>query len=346
MVQSHSTLTAIFFYTLLSLTISGCSNEPSSQSTTQRSTSPVTVETATVQLTDKLSQVEVMGTLQAVDQAVVSARVSGHIIDIDVVLGSQVQKGDLLARINAGEISAQLLQATARLNEAERNLAREKKLLQKNAGTLDKVKSSENEYRIAQALYQEAEVMLSYTSITAPFDGTVTKKNANIGDLATPGKAILQLENRSALQVQADISESLILHLQQGDSLPVYIPAANRAVTGTLAEIATAADPLSHTTPIKIDIPVTEDLRTGQFARITLPHKTSSSIFIPAQAVTAHGQMQRVFIAQDKTAHMRLVRTGRSLDGQIEILAGLQPGDMLILPGKTTIQDNQPVTVH
>ena len=122
-----------------------------------------------------------------------------------------MQQGELLIELSAGEISAQVQQAKAQLEQARRNLAREEKLLKKNAATPQTVKSLRDSARIAEAAYKEASTMLDYSRITAPFSGIITKKIANSGDLATPGKPLLYMEQENNLQVLTDIPEAMIL---------------------------------------------------------------------------------------------------------------------------------------
>ncbi len=291
------------------------------------------------------SQIEVVGTVQAVERASIASRVSGQIIDLPVVLGSQVQKGDLLVRISAGEISAQLLQAQARLEQARRNLAREERLQKQEASTLETVKSLQEQARIAEAAHQEVKSMLDYATITAPFSGTVTRKIASVGDLASPGVALLELENEKALQVVAQVPEGLILTVRKGDILAVSIPAVGVTLSGVVAEVAPAADPSSRTAPVKINIEAGVDLRPGQFARVTLAGAGEKSLAISEKAVVSFGQMERVFLAEGNVAHLRLVRTGARYEGMVEILAGLAPGDLVVVSGAETLRDGQPLDV-
>lgn len=306
------------------------------------------------------SQIEVVGTVQAVEHASIASRVSGRIVDLPVVLGSQVQKDDLLAKISADEISAQLLQAQARVEQARRNLAREERLQRQGASTIETVKSLQEQARIAEASREEVKAMLSYATITAPFSGIVTRKIASVGDLASPGVALLELENEKVLQVVAQVPERLILNVHKGDILPVSIPAVGVTVSGEVAEVAPAADPSSRTAPVKINIAAGADLRSGQFARVTLTGSGEKSLAISDKAVLPYGQMERVFLVEKapsvasvkdgagatNIARLRLVRTGARYDGQVEILAGLTPGDRVVVMGVDKLQDGQPVDVR
>ena len=310
------------------------------------------------------SQIEVVGTVQATQHATIAPRISGQIIEIPVLLGSQVQKGALLVRINAGEISARLLQAQAQLEQVRRNLAREEKLQKQEASTRETVKSLQDQARIAETAQEEAQTMLEYTTITAPFTGIVTRKIASVGDLASPGVALLELENEKVLQVVAQVPEGLILKVRKGDVLPISIPAAELTLSGEVAEVAPAADPSSRTASVKINIAAGTDIRPGQFARVMLTGSEEKFLTISDKAVLSFGQMERVFLIEDadqggpsvvktkegagatSVARLRLVRTGAHYDGQVEILAGLAPGDRVVVSGGEKLQDGQPLDVQ
>ncbi|MDP3695670.1 MAG: efflux RND transporter periplasmic adaptor subunit [Desulfocapsaceae bacterium] len=206
--------------------------------------------------------------------------------------------------------------------------------------------------------------MLEYATITAPFTGIVTRKIASVGDLASPGVALLELENEKVLQVVAQVPEGLILKVRKGDVLPVSIPAAELSLNGEVAEVAPAADPSSRTASVKINITDGADIRPGQFARVTLTGSEEKFLTISDKAVLSFGQMERVFLIEDadqggpsvasakegagtaSVARLRLVRTGTRYDGQVEILAGLAPGDRVVVSGGEKLQDGQPLDVQ
>jgi RND family efflux transporter MFP subunit len=332
----------VFFFCALALF--GCKDKEANQADNHKQTA-ATVKISTVQVEKTTSYTEIMGTVQAAEKAVIAARISGHIIGLPVVPGSKVSKGDLLVKINAGEISDQVLQAKAQLAQTDRNLQRERNLLKKNASTPETVKALEDTQRIALASVREVQTMLDYATITAPFSGTITRKNANIGDLAAPGKPLLEIENAMKLQVVSDIPESMILKIQVGDDIPVSIPAAGFSSGCKVEEISPAADPQSRTAPIKLSLPADPSLRSGQFGRLSLPEGMADTIFIPRTAVLPFGQMERVFIVQEGKARLRLVRTGAAENGKVEVLSGLASGDDVVVTGNTGLTDGQPVTI-
>ena len=305
-----------------------------------------TVQTSTVIEQTVPTLVEVVGTLQAVERAAIAAKVTGVVTDVPVVLGSRVTQGDLLVEISAREIAAQLNQAQARLNQAGRNLSRERNLLKKNATTAETVKSMQDQYAVANAAVQEARTMVGYASLSAPFSGVITSKSVHAGDLATPGAVLLRMENDQKLQAICAVPESLVLQIRPEQSLTVTIPTAGLTIAGKVAEVAPSADPVSRTAPVTIDLPYNEKLRTGQFARVKLPGQVKTSVFVPEGTVLPKGQMERVFVAEDDKAHLRLVRTGMRQDGFTEILAGLHPGETVIVGNNEHLVDGQPIKIQ
>jgi RND family efflux transporter MFP subunit len=306
-----------------------------------------TISVSVGQVTRRIAanQVEVVGTVQAVERAEISSKITGNIIILQVDLGSKVKKGELLIELSAGEISAQVQQAKAQLEQAKRNLAREESLLKKNAATGQTVKSLQDSTRIAEAAYNEAVTMLDYSRITAPFSGIITKKLSNVGDLATPGKPLLHLEEENNLQVVTNIPEAMILGTQKNDRLSIFIPSVDLVFEGIVAEVSPVADPSSRSAPIKLHIPPDPRLRSGQFARVTLTGEQAETLTIPSSAVVPFGQIERVYVIHDDKARLRLVRTGTQKDGQIEILSGLTEGEMVIKEADWNIHDGQPIVI-
>lgn len=324
--------------------LSGCqdSHEPSTKKTTLPTNQVAILE---VKQSSAHNQVEIMGTVVSVYNAEIAAKVSGTISELPVVLGSQVKKDQLLLSISAGEIDAKLEKSKAQLEQARKNLSRERKLLKKNAATTERVRSYEESFNIALAGYREAQIMQSYTSIRAPFDGRITRKHVNLGSLATPGKPLLQIENETQLQVITNIPEAFLLDVTAGDILPISIPAANLLLDGTVAEVAPTANPLTHSAPVKLDVPPHPSLIPGQFARVSIVKPTAQTIFIPRTAVIQKGQLELLFVATDQTARLRLVKTGASLGEQLEVLSGIQAGEHVIIKGHETLVDGQKIEV-
>lgn len=347
MISASFKSTYLVFFTLLIalLVLTSCKSEQHTDQQTAEELPPMQVTVITAEASKPLRQIELMATVEAAQSASIAAKISGNISSLPVNLGSKVSSGDILVVISADEIKAKLSQAQAQLEQAQRNLNRERNLLKKNAATSESVKTLEESRRIAQAANKEAQTMLDYATIKAPFDGVITSKIANVGDLATPGKTLLKLENESSLQVITDVPEALVLDLSIGDDLPVKIEAASLEVSGTITEIAPTADPTSRTAPVKLQIPTSPNIRSGQFARVSLLGSRGTAIMVPLSAVKPFGQLERVFVELNGRARLQLVKTGLVVDDLIEVLSGISVGDRVVVSDARELSDGRKVTV-
>jgi len=347
--------------------IAGCAKHSESAVGVAANLPPARVRVALVRAEEMPTLTEITGAVRPVQHAMIAAKVMGAIEELPVTLGQRVKAGDLLVKISAGEISAKVLQTQSQLNMARRDLDRERDLLTKNASTADMVKGLEDRFAMTQAMVREAEVMLGYTAVRAPFGGVVARKMANAGDLAAPGMPLLEVEGTDVFQVEAGIPDSLATNLQPDAALTVEIPAAGTTFVGRLAELSPTADAFAHTVQVKISIPAGTVVRSGQFARVQVPGAPVRALLAPAAAVSTLGQMERVFVAEasgtgvppvnptdmgkmpmphSDRAVLRLVKTGATRGDRVEILSGLADGERLVLNPPAGLREGQALEVQ
>ncbi|MFZ5494627.1 MAG: efflux RND transporter periplasmic adaptor subunit [Verrucomicrobiota bacterium] len=308
---------------------------------------PLPVTVAAVSAEPLPFPTEVTGTVRPLRRAALAAKVMGTIEELPVVLGQRVAAGDVLVRISANEISARAVQARSQLNQAQRDLARERELLAKGASTADLVRNLEDRLVMTEALVREAETMLGYTTLRAPFPGTVSRRPANVGDLAAPGMPLVELEGEGEFQIEAGLPDSLAARLAPGVPVHAEVPVAGVGFTATLAELSSAADPAARTVPAKFTVPAGAAVRSGQFARLQVPGETITTLLAPAAAVSRAGQLERVFVVgAGSRAVLRIVKTGAARDDRIEILAGVDPGERLVLHAPADLREGRRLEVR
>jgi len=198
---------------------------------------------------------------------------------------------------------------------------------------------------VADAAVREAETMLGYGRVVAPFTGVITRKYADVGDLAAPGKALLEIEDPTALRLEADVPEAIVDRVSLGDRLAVRVATLTNVLTGVVGEIAPAADPSTRTFLVKLDLPSTPGLRAGQFGRVSMPVGVTSSPHVPKNAVVQRGQMELVFVVRSNRAEMRIVKTGKAVGDEVELVSGVEPGEQIVTGGAAELLDGQPVIV-
>ena len=340
--KSPLPFSAVFALALLA----GC-GRPASDSGASPSLPPIKAQIVAVHLETVPVLTEIIGTVHAAEHAQLAGKVMGSIETMPFTLGQRVKRGDTLVTISAGEFSARVAQAESQYNQASRDLARERELLPKGASTATMVKDLEDRCAGAEAMLHEAKVMFGYATIRAPFDGVVARNFANVGDLASPGIPLVEIEGLNGFEVEAGVPDSLAGSLSVGMLLVVQTPTEGVVFSGKISEISSAADPNAHTVAVKITVPNGVAVRSGQFVRIQIPGAPIRALLAPWSAVTTLGQMERVFVAgNDNRTVLRLVRTGARRGSQVEILSGLDDGDRVILAQKASMREGQTLEIQ
>jgi len=313
------------------------------------------------------------GYVVAQRKAAVASKVTGRLVFLAVEEGSRVTKGELIARLESEDTKAardqaqanvvaashNLDQAKAELKDASLNYTRRKELAAGGYIAQSDFDAAEARYRKAEAAVaaqeatlrastaglREAEVMLEYTNIRAPFDAVVLTKNADIGDIVTPigaaaeaKAAVVTIADMDSLQVEVDVSESNIQQVKVGqpceirlDSLPetrfpgkvhMIVPTADRTKASVLVKVAFAEKdprvlPQMSAKVAFLSRPVAEDERKPLRA-------------VPAATIVSADGQSAVFAVRSDRVEKVPVRLGRQLGDMTEILDGLQVGDRVV----------------
>jgi RND family efflux transporter MFP subunit len=320
------------------LAVAGCGKKHESS---REQPPAVDVRVQTIEAKPHVASEEVVATVNSKLRSVIESKVSGRIDKMLVTPGQKVKAGDLLAELDVREIRAKLDQATPLREQAEKDLKRFTELLSKRVITQQEFEAAESKARVARAAVTEAETMLGYAKVTAPFGGVITRKLADVGDLAAPGKPLVEMEDPGALRLEAAVPEAIVDRIALGSKLGVRIGA--NEIEGVVREISPTADPNSRTLLVKLDLPATPGLRTGQFGRVAVPVAETSVLRVPASAVIRRGQMELVFMRDGNVARLRIVKTGKPIAGEIEIVSGVNAGEQIVTDRAGDLTDGQPI---
>jgi len=340
-----ATTVAFLSASVIVLALASCSPEHDSSKEKSAGLPAAAVRVQTVQSKPQVVIEEVVGTVRAKLRATLEPKLSGRIASLPVVLGDHIKAGELVARLDTAEIMARLGQAEAALEQAARDWQRTSALFEQQAATRAEYDAAQSRHRIAEAVSAEAKAMMDYAQVVAPFDGVVTAKWANEGDLAAPGKPLISIEDPTALQLEADVPAAMATLVQRGSMLAVRVDDISAELPGLVSEIATGVDPLTRTFQVKVDLPEQAGLNSGQFGRLLVPVGESNLLRVPASAVVQRGQMEIVFVLAGHTARLHLVKTGKHIGDETEILSGLHAGDVVVVAGAARLTDGQAVDV-
>lgn len=328
---------------LATVLFAGCGKKDHSPQLPDDALSRVPVRVIRVEAKEHVATEDVVGTVRSKLRASIEAKISGRIETMLAAPGLLVKQGDLLAQLDTREIQSRVDQTKAVLKNADADMKRLKSLVAQSAVSQAEYDAAEARFRVAQATAAESETLLGYATIHAPFTGVITRKLADVGDLASPGRTLFDMEDPNALRLEADVPESLIDRIQPGARLKV-IASSGEGTDGVVSEIAPAADPATRTFLVKLDL-ANQGLRAGQFARVAIPLERRMTLRVPASAVVQRGQMELVFVAADGAARLRIVKTGKRFADELEIVSGLAADDRIIVEGAAQLRDGHPIEV-
>ena len=344
---------------LLMLAMTGCKDkiEPGTAAVERPTVSGVT--TMQIKLDRATLFHEAAATVTAEVESTVSSRIMGPVAAITVKEGDRVRAGQLLIVIDSEDISNKVAAAEAAYREAVQALSsaeqnkiladntysRFKNLYDEKALSLQEIEKIETQKKVAAIEYEriqemvrrteaglaEAKVFLGYKQIASPVDGVVTGKFIDPGTMAMPGMRLLTIEDTSRYRLEAEIDESLAGQITPGMDVEVEIKALALQLHGKITETVPAVDPRSRTFKIFIALPTDTNLRSGLYARAKIPVGQQEIILVPAEAMVAKGQLTGLYtVDSNRVITYRLVRLGRKYGGDIEILSGLKPGDIIV----------------
>ncbi len=271
------------------------------------------------------------------------------------------------ARSAVVEIDGAIAAAKAQLELAQATFRRMKELHEKRSISDQEFDEAAAKVRMAEANHQmalakrrqldekvqqadeavkSAAIMRGWAKIQAPFDGVVTEKMVEPGNLAAPGVPLLTLERSGAYRLEASLEESLLGAVRTGQDVEVELEALGKTFSARVSEIVPAVDAASRAFLVKIDLPPLAGLRSGLFGRARLRTQTRSVLAIPLEAVVERGQVRSVFVVEDGRARSRLVALGERRGDRVEVLTGLAAGETIVSPAPPALADGRRVEVE
>ncbi len=310
----------------------GAKDEPSPPAVSAALEPPVPAAAVDVRSVAMPVRVEVTGQVATVYQATLSSRIQGTIDRLLVREGTAVKKGQVLIELDRRDVEAELGRTSADLDNARAHLARMKQLLQDDAVSTQEMENATRAYRVAEAARKAVLAQLSYTEVKAPFDGVITEKKVEAGELASPGQPLLKMEDPRQLRLEATVAERDLKRIARGDKIPVVIDAVGSdPVPGVVSQILPAGDPQTHTFMVKVDLPASPAIKTGMFGRFLLEKGVSPTLIVPASAVMERGELTSVFVVgADGISRLRWVKVGRRLEEDVELLSGVTVGERVL----------------
>ncbi|HET9734008.1 MAG TPA: efflux RND transporter periplasmic adaptor subunit [Burkholderiales bacterium] len=310
------------------------------------------LKTAAVELRDIELTTSAEAVMEAVRQSTVSAQIAGRIVELRFDVGDYVNKGDVIVRIDersaarALEASeAQVLEAQAALANARAQYERSKQLLAQKFISQAALDQAEAAYKSAQARVSAlvagagaAATERSFATVVAPYSGVVSARHVELGEMASPGRPLMTGFDPSTLRVVATVPQAQVAAIQAGAKARIEIPSLGRWVDVKSMTIVPQADPRTHTTRIRLDLPAeVRGVVPGVYARAHFVVGRAPRLLVPRAALLRRSEVTAVYVveANDRAGlrpQLRQVRLGAAGDeASVEVLAGLKVGERVAL---------------
>ncbi|WP_339698293.1 efflux RND transporter periplasmic adaptor subunit [uncultured Marixanthomonas sp.] len=327
---------------------------------TSKEITPVGVETLTIGNTNNESSItseSYPGTIQAEMDAQLSFQVSGDVNKIHVNIGDYVEKGSLIANIDPTTYVEQYEAQQAQADLAEENYTRINEVYKKGSIAEIRMIEARSNFKQAQSAANAAYQNVKKTKLRAPFSGYIGNKMMETGDVASPGKPVVELLDMDQVQAIISLSDKEVNTYKVGDSATVTVSALDKKFTGVLTEIAVQSGRQNPVYKAKITIPNPDKiLKPGMACQTSFNKSTNKtetennlqSIVLPVQVVSITDEGQNFVYVVDtekNTAQRKFVEIGTLYNDGIAIEKGLQKGDVIITSGYHKLTNNTPVKV-
>jgi membrane fusion protein, multidrug efflux system len=321
----------------------------SSVATETSGTDLIRVDVATVITGGVTAAVKAVGTLQAKESVTIRPEIAGRIIRVLFQPGQRVDKGNILFMLDDGELRAQVAQTEAELEIARSGYERMKQLGHEgnqfvSQEQVDQAASKLKSAEATQALYT---TRLKKTKITAPFAGHTGIRRVSPGEYVEPGQDLVNLEDMETLNIDFKIPQTFLSRLSVGQSVSLLTDAyPKEEFAGTISALSPRIDEANRAVPVRARVRNPDGkLRPGLFANvIVMLGRNEHALLIPEESVIPQGPRTFVYRVVNQTARWTEIELGAREQGMVQVIAGLQDGDVVVRTGHHKLKDGAGVS--
>lgn len=298
--------------------------------------------------------VELQGSVNTKQNLVINAEYSGTLVSVFVKEGQKVSKGQLLARIDDGGLSAQLAQMEVQTELAKTTFERQKRLWEQKIGSEIQYLQAKTTYESNVNAVSQLKSQIAKANVTAPFSGTIDDVIADQGSNVAPGAPLIRIVNLNDMFIEAEVPEKYLPNISKGTRVLAYFPVLHDTVDTKVRQVSDYINPNNRSFKIEIDVPNHKGLiKPNLTAKVNINDYTSEKALLVPQSViseNAEGE-QYVYvtgvIGQDSIAdaHRTIITTGKTQGDFVEVLSGIKSGDHVIKEGARSVQEGQKVKI-
>jgi membrane fusion protein (multidrug efflux system) len=309
---------------------------------------PIPVEVAATSRSDVFAVYSGTASLEAEEEALVIAKVGGEVVEIHVEEGDRVKAGQILAKLDGDRLRLEARQARANLAKLEQDFERNKDLHEQGLVSAGAYESLRYELAASKAAYNLASLELSYTDIKAPIDGVIAERFIKLGNTIDVNASTFQITDLEPLRAELHVPERELRKLGSTQTATIIVDALpGQEFIGTVARISPIVDPETGTFKTTIEIIDEQNLlKPGMFGRFNIVYDVhTQALLVPRVSIVDDSVETAVFIVEEGIAYRRVVDTGISRLGEIEVLSGLNGGEQVVVVGQTGLKDGAKVEI-
>jgi multidrug efflux system membrane fusion protein len=293
------------------------------------------------------------GTLLGINEALIHSRVNGYVKEWRKDIGDDAKQGETLAVLDIPEINRQVDEATANFQLAKTAFDRWKKLRAQDAVSQQELDEKTAIYRQSEAVLKRLKQLQDFGTVVAPFNGRVTKRNINTGDLVNSGnvgtaQAMFAMARVDKLHVYAYLPQDRVSQIKVGDKVDVYQPSTpDKVVVGRIARTAGAIDMQTRTLQVDVEIDNANNaLMPGTYVEIAFKIIPGNNLIVPTNTLIFGAGGPYVATVKDDIITRKKVTLGIDFGMQVEVRSGIAKDDWLILNPLDSVTDGQRVIVQ
>lgn len=295
------------------------------------------------------SFIEIQGTVETKNTATATPRMAGTYTTVYVKEGQTVKAGQLLAKIDNAILRDQIAALKQQMELANVVFEKQKGLWDQKIGTEIQYLQAKNNKEALEKNLAVLETQVDLYNVYAPISGAVERVMAKTGEVAAPGMPLASIVNLGSLKATANVPDVYISHIKMGDAVKVVLPDLNREINARVTFISKLVNPANRTFKIEVAIPTSSDIKPNMLSVLNIADINKSNVLVIKQNYiqsTEFGDVVYVATTEGnkKVAKGRKVKMGVAYNGDVEILDGLQAGDLIITDGYQDLVDGQAIS--
>lgn len=293
-------------------------------------------------------ELEALGTTRANESVEVTAKVVNQVTAVRFSEGQQVAKGAVLVELDGEQVRADLAAAEAALAESRSQYKRSRELNTTRILSDSQLEQIEATFKANEARVASARARVNDTVIRAPFAGRVGLRRVSVGSLISPGTVITTLDDTSTIKLDFTVPETFLPVVKPGLEIAARSVAYPDALfSGKVSSVDSRVDPATRSVTVRALLPNPQGLlKPGMFLTTRLSRGVVEALLVPEQALVPEGGEMFVFVVQDGTAEKRRVRIGERRVGDVQVVEGLAPGELVVTEGTQKLRNGAAVTLQ